>query len=50
VSWAGAQRHKQYRGGHNQTENRVTLNIDSRCAYGPVYGAATRLNSSSPCH
>lgn len=48
--WRFAQRHKQFRGGHNQTENGVTLNIDSRCAYGPVYGAATSLSTSSPCY
>jgi hypothetical protein len=48
--WVYEQRHKQYRGGHNQTENGVTLNIDSRCAYGAVYGAATRISASSPCH
>lgn len=47
--WANVQRHKQYRGGHNQSENGVTLNIDSRCAYGPVYGAANRVNTSSAC-
>lgn len=48
--WVYVQRHKQYRGGHNQTENGVTLNIDSRCAYGAVYGAATRVSTSSPCY
>ena len=48
--WVYVQRHKQYLGAHNQTENGVTLNIDSRCAYGPVYGAATQVSSSSPCH
>jgi hypothetical protein len=49
-SWSNVQRHKQYQGGHNQTENGVTLNIDSRCAYGPIYGAASRVSTSSACH
>lgn len=48
-AWVYVQRHKQYRGGHNQTENGVTLNIDSRCAYGAVYGAVTHVTTSSPC-
>jgi glycoside hydrolase-like protein len=47
--WTHVQRHKQYQGGHNQRENGVTLNIDSRCAYGPVYGAASRVTTSSAC-
>jgi hypothetical protein len=50
TAWVYVQRHKQYRGGHNQTENGVTLNIDSRCAYGAVYGAATHVTTSSPCY
>ena len=49
-SWTKVQRHKQYQGGHNQTENGVTLNIDSRCAFGPVYGAASRVTTSSRCY
>jgi hypothetical protein len=48
--WSRVQRHKQYQGGHNQRENGVTLNIDSRCAYGPVYGAASRVTTSSRCY
>ncbi len=47
--WTNVQRHKQYRGGHNQTENGVTLNIDSDCSYGPIYGAVTHVVSTSPC-
>lgn len=49
-SWIYVQRHKQFRGGHNQTENGVTLNIDSRCAYGAVYGLATNVSTTSACH
>jgi hypothetical protein len=37
--WPSDQRHHQYRGGHSQTYNGVTLYIDSDCANGPVYGA-----------
>ncbi len=47
--WWNHQRHKQYRGGHNATYNGVTLNIDSRCSDGPVYGAASRTSSTQAC-
>ena len=36
--WIYNQRHKQYRGGHNETYGGVTINMDSDCANGPVYG------------
>lgn len=35
--WVNNQRHKQYAGGHNETWNGVTINIDSDCSNGPVY-------------
>ncbi len=47
--WAGAQRHKQYQGGHNETMNGVTLNIDSRCANGQVFGASNHTSTTHPC-
>lgn len=36
--WVNNQRHKQYQGGHNETYGGVTINIDTDCANGPVYG------------
>jgi hypothetical protein len=47
--WIYHQRHKQYRGGHNATYNHVTLNIDSRCADGAVYGVRYNLSSTHVC-
>ena len=47
--WVNHQRHKQYRGGHNETYNRVTLNIDSRCADAAVYGVRSNLSATHPC-
>ncbi|HEU5266597.1 MAG TPA: DUF1906 domain-containing protein [Jatrophihabitans sp.] len=47
--WIYHQRHKQYRGGHNATYNHVTLNIDSRCADGAVYGVRSQLSASHSC-
>jgi hypothetical protein len=41
--WSFHQRHKQYRGPHNETWNGVTLNVDSDCANGPMYGVSNRL-------
>ena len=35
--WIYSQRHKQYRGGHNETYNGVTLNVDNDSSNGPVY-------------
>jgi Domain of unknown function (DUF1906) len=35
--WVDNQRLKQYQGGHNVTENGVTLNVDSDSVDGPVY-------------
>ena len=47
--WAGTQRHKQYQGDHNETMNGVTLNIDSRCANGQVFGAGNHTSTTHPC-
>lgn len=47
--WTQHQRHKQYQGGHNATYNGVTLNIDSRCADGQVFGNASKLSATHPC-
>ena len=46
--WASSQRHKQYQGGHDETWNGVTLNVDGDCSDGPVYPAGDQLGSS-PC-
>lgn len=47
--WIHHQRHKQYQGGHNVTYNRVTLNVDSRCADAQVYGTSSRVSSTHAC-
>jgi hypothetical protein len=36
-NWIYSQRHKQYNGGHNETWNGVTLNVDNDSSNGPVY-------------
>jgi hypothetical protein len=41
--WVLRQRHKQYRGGHNETWNGVTINVDSNCANGPVFRSDDNL-------
>ena len=38
---------KQYRGGHNETFNGVTLNIDSDCADGPLAPTASHFANSA---
>ena len=35
--WVDFQRHKQYRGPHNEAWNGVTLSVDKDSSYGPVY-------------
>ncbi len=35
--WVDFQRHKQYRGPHNEAWNGVTLSVDNDSSYGPVY-------------
>jgi hypothetical protein len=46
--WTQHQRHKQYQGGHNVTENGVTLNVDSDCSNGPTVALAA-FNGNSAC-
>lgn len=41
--WSGYKRHKQYRGPHNETLGSVTVNVDSDCAYGPVFANVDRF-------
>jgi hypothetical protein len=48
-NWIFNQRHKQYRGGHNETYNGVTVAVDSDCSNGPVYGPSY-LTSSRICY
>jgi hypothetical protein len=45
-SWASHQRLKQYRGGHHETWNGVTLNIDSDCANGPLAPRGRSIDAS----
>lgn len=45
--WVFDQRLKQYLGGHNETWNGLTLNIDSDCARGPTSPVGVRIGS--PC-
>jgi hypothetical protein len=44
--WTNHQRHKQYQGGHNETWNGVTLNVDSTCSNGPVVSNTGYSNSA----
>ena len=45
--WTNHQRMKQYQGGHNETWNGVTINIDSNCANGPLAPSATNFNNTA---
>lgn len=45
--WTSHQRMKQYQGGHNETWNGVTLNIDSNCANGPLAPSATNFDNTA---
>jgi hypothetical protein len=47
--WTQRQRHKQYQGGHNETWNGVTMNVDSDCSNGPVYPGPDALTSPQGC-
>ena len=47
--WVDLQRHKQFEGGHRETWNGVTVNIDSVCADGPTYFPSDRFDPSSDC-
>lgn len=48
--WAGYQRAKQYRGGHNETWGGVTINIDNDAVKAPVASVARtyQVTSTSP--
>lgn len=46
--WSHHQRHKQYAGGHNETWNGVTLNVDSTCSNGPAV-ANGAYNGNNGC-
>lgn len=48
-NWVNNQRHKQYRGGHNETWNGVTLNIDSDCSNGPVFPGPSQFDIGQGC-
>jgi Rv2525c-like, glycoside hydrolase-like domain len=47
--WVNQQRHKQYAGGHNETWNGSTINVDSRCANSWVYGASGAQDTAEGC-
>lgn len=47
--WVHQQRHKQYRGPHNETYNGTTINVDSRCANSWVYATYTVANTAQGC-
>jgi hypothetical protein len=47
--WIYHQRHKQYRGGHNETYGGRTINMDNDCSDGPVYYTFDRYSSTSGC-
>jgi hypothetical protein len=46
--WTQHQRHKQYQGGHNETWNGVTINVDSDCSNGPSL-ALSAFNGTTAC-
>lgn len=46
--WTEHQRHKQYEGGHNETWNGVTLNVDSTCSNAPTVALAP-FDGNSAC-
>lgn len=41
--WSNRQRHKQYRGAHNETWNGISIQVDSDCANGPNYSSHDRF-------
>jgi hypothetical protein len=47
--WTQNQRHKQYQGGHNETWNGVTIQVDSDCSNGPVYPGPDALSVGQGC-
>jgi hypothetical protein len=40
--WTGSTRHKQYRSQHTVTYGGVTVEVDSDCAFGPMYANQNR--------
>lgn len=48
-SWTNHQRHKQYRGDHNETWNGVTVSVDNDCSDGPVYPGPDNLGNTQGC-
>jgi hypothetical protein len=47
--WVNQQRHKQYQGGHNETWNGSTINVDSDCANSWVYSTGTVQDATQGC-
>jgi len=45
--WNSNNRIKQYQGGHNETFNGVTLNIDSDCSNGPLAPTASNFTNTA---
>lgn len=48
-SWTNRQRHKQYRGDHNETWNGVTISVDNDCSNAPVYPGPDELDTGQGC-
>jgi hypothetical protein len=48
-AWVNHQRHKQYRGDHNETWNGVTVVVDSDCSTARSGTARTKLNFGQGC-
>jgi hypothetical protein len=48
-SWSHNQRHKQYRGDHNETWNGVTLSVDNDCSNAPTYPGPDELDTGQGC-
>jgi len=47
--WTNHQRHKQYRGDHNETWNGVTVSVDNDCSDGPVYPGPDNMGNTQGC-
>ena len=48
-SWVNHQRHKQYRGGHPETWNGVTVQVDSDCSDAPIWDGPDELSIGQGC-
>lgn len=48
-SWTNHQRHKQYRGGHSETWNGVTVQVDNDCSDAPIYPGPDELDNGQGC-